>query len=146
MGDKVQGVVVPKWFLAVAVIAVLWNVLGLMAFVAQMMMTDAQMAELPTDQRTLFENMPMWVKVTFAVAVFAGTIGSVGLVMRQKWAMPVLLLSLFGVIGQQTYMFFLSNTIEVMGAANMVLPILVLIVAIALVWFSRRAISEGWLA
>ena len=145
MNDEVQQTEIPKWFLIVSIIALLWNLMGLSAFVMMMLTTEAQMAESLPEKQELYKNTPIWVSIAFALAVIAGTLGSVGLVMRKKWAMPVLILSLLGVIAQQTYMFFLSNTFEVEGSAAMALPILVLIIAIALVWFSKMSIGKNWL-
>jgi hypothetical protein len=139
--------IVPTWFWVVSIIALLWNLMGLLAFVAQMVMlnSEAMMAALPADQQEIYKTIPAWVTIAFTIAVLAGTLGCVGLMMRAKWAFPVLILSLIGVLGQQAYMFFLSDTFKVMGAGAMVMPIVVLIIAILLILFAKSSISKGWL-
>ena len=42
----------------------------------------------------------MWVTGLFAIGVFAGALGTLGLVLRRRWARPLLLLSLVAVILQ----------------------------------------------
>jgi len=41
--------------------------------------------------------------------------------------------------------FFLSDALEVYGSSGMVMPILVLVIAVSLVGFSRSAAAKGWL-
>ena len=135
----------PKWFWSVGGVILLWNLLGLMAYIMQMTMSEAAMAELPADQQELYKNIPMWVTICFTLAVAGGVIGSIGLLMRKKWAMPAFVASLIGILGQNGYMFFLSDTASVMGPGAMVLPVMVVVIAIALVPYSMTCIKKGWL-
>ncbi len=145
--SKSKGASIPTWFWVASGIALLWNLLGLMAFVAQIMMVGSEtaMAALPPEQQELYKAMPSWVNIAFAVAVIAGTIGSVGLLLRAKWAFPVFVLSLLGVLGQQAYMFFLSDTFNVMGMGAVVFPLIVLVIAILLILFAKSSISKRWI-
>ncbi len=118
--------------------------MGLLAFVAGIMTPAEKMSTDPEVQK-LFSNLPAWYYVVFAVAVVAGTLGCVGLLMRAKWALPVLIISLLGVIAQQCYMYFMSDTLNVMGSSAAIMPTVVLIIGIALICFSRMATSKGWL-
>ena len=138
-----QGI--PIWFWIASGLALVWNLLGLMAFVVQVTMSEEALQALPEAQQELYENMPSWVTIAFAVAVIAGVIGCVGLLMKKKWAFPVFVLSLLGILGQQTYMFFLSDTLAVMGMGSIGFPIFVLVVAILLIWFANFATGKRWL-
>lgn len=137
-----QGV--PVWFWIVSVVALLWNLMGLMAFAMQMVSKPEAMSDEPAMQAML-ANLPSWYFIVFGVAVIFGTLGCVGLLMRAKWAFPVFLISLFGILAQQFYMYFLSSTVEVVGPSGLVLPMLVLVIAIALLPFSKMATGKGWL-
>lgn len=139
------GSSIPKWFWILAILALLWNLMGLLAFVAQMMMTEEAMATLPEAQQEIYRNIPAWVKIAFAVAVIGGTIGTILLLMRTKLAIPVLVISLIGVLLQYGYMFFMSNTPSVMGAGAMVLPALVVLISIGLIPYSIFCKSKGFL-
>ncbi len=136
---------VPTWFWVLSVLALLWNLMGVFAYLAEAYMTDETFATLPEAQQALYNARPSWVTGAFATAVFAGTLGSIGLLVRKKWAFPVFVLSLVGVLGQMTYQFFLSNTFEVFGNVFMIMPIAVTLIAIALVFFSRASIQKTWL-
>lgn len=147
--------IVPKWFMSVAVVAVLWNLMGLMAFSASvaiqfattesMATEDLTITNLPDAQRELLQSTPTWATAAFAVAVICGTAGSLLLSFKKKAAVAVLWLSLLGVLVQNTHGFFMSKTLEVYGPQSVVLPIVVVVVAIALVVVATRADREGWL-
>lgn len=136
----------PTWFWIVSIIALLWNLMGVAAFVMQMNMSPDTLAALPPDQQALYTSFPMWVTIAYAVAVFGGALGCLMLVLKKKLAVPLLVLSLLGVIGQMIYMFLLSDTFKVMGQAAMVMPIVVIVVSVLLVLFARLSARRGWLA
>lgn len=140
-----KTVTVPVWFWIVGILALLWNLIGLMAFVAQMMMTEQALAALPEAQQEIYRNIPVWVKIAFGLAVIGGTVGCILLLMRNKLAVPVLALSLLGVLLQYGYMFLMTNTAAVMGADAMVLPAIVVLIAIALIPYSTFCKGKGFL-
>ena len=79
----------PGWFWAVAVLALLWNLFGLAMFYMQVNMTPEQLAQLPEAQRELTQAFPGWVWAVDGVAVVAGTLGSLLLLMRRRLALPL---------------------------------------------------------
>ncbi len=135
-----------RWFWILAIAALVWNLLGVMAYVMQVSMTEEALALLPEDQRVLYETVPAWATAAFAIAVFAGAVGCIALLLRKSWATPLLVLSLAGVLVQMFHSFFLSDALEVYGSSGMVMPILVLVIAVWLVGFSRSAAAKGWLS
>ena len=134
----------PVWFWVVGVIALLWNLMGLMAFVSQRMMTKESLASLPESQQKLYEATPTWVNVVFGIAVISGTLGCVGLLMRKHWAFPVFVVSFIAVLAQMSYVFIMSDTVSVKGESQMVLPVLVTVIAAVLVWYSRFVKIRNW--
>jgi hypothetical protein len=62
----------PKWFWIVCGLALVWNLLGVGAFVAQMAMTAEAMAQLPQVEQDMYAATPGWVNIAFACAVFGG--------------------------------------------------------------------------
>jgi Na+-driven multidrug efflux pump len=134
---------VPKYYQAIAWLALVWNLIGLVAVVAQVAISDAALAELPANQQELIRQTPSWFVACALAAVIFGVAGSLGLVLRKKWAIPAFLLSLVGLIGQQSWMWFFSNTFEVMGPGSWILPTLVMLIAIGLLVFSFA--KKDWL-
>ena len=78
-------VAIPRWFNVVAILAVIWNLLGVMAFVNHMMMTPEMIAALPIAEQNLYATVPLWATAAFAVAVFAGALGSLALLMKKEF-------------------------------------------------------------
>ena len=92
-----------------------------------------------------YENVPAWVTGAFAIAVFAGVFGCVGLLMRKKWATILFVISLIAVIVQSAYNLIIQEFVEVSGE-KMIWPILVFVIALFLVWFSSNATKKGWIS
>ena len=141
LGAKPPGI-----FYWISGAALIWNVLGIFAYYSQVTMSPEALAALPDDQRALYENAPVWVTSAFAIAVNAGAIGCLLLVLRKSLALPVLGVSLAAVLVQMFHNFFPSNAIEVMGIAAMIGPVFVILIGIYLVWFAYDAKRKDWIS
>lgn len=133
-------------FWVIGIIALIWNGLGVMAYLSQAYMTDEMLAALPEAERALYENVPAWVTAAFAIAVFGGTLGCILLLLRKKLAKPVFLISLVGIIVQMIYNLFMSKASEVYGPGGMVMPIMVMLIGVFLLLYSKKCIEKGWLS
>jgi len=133
----------PKWFLPVSILALLWNLLGCAAYISDVMLTPENIAAMDAAQRALYESRPSWAVAATAVAVWGGAAGSLGLILRKRWAALLLELSLAGVIVQDIGLFFLSGVDA--GTAVMAMQGMVLLIAIGLVVLSRKAIAQRWI-
>jgi len=134
-----------KWFYVVSAIAFVWNLLGVAAYIVHVRMTQADIAALPEAEQLLYASAPAWATGAFAFAVFGGTLGCLGLLLRKRWAFPLFVLSLLGIIAQRIYDLFFSNVLEVYGPGSMIMPALVLIIAVYLIFFARSSSAKGWL-
>ncbi len=135
----------PGWFKLVAGLAVAWNLLGVVAYIAQTMMTPEAFAAMSPAEQDLYTSTPAWATGAFAIAVFGGAAGSLLLFLRKALAESILVLSLAGVVVQMFHSFFMSNAFEVYGPGGAIMPVLVLLIAIALVWLARSAKTKGWI-
>ena len=135
----------PTWFWVVGVIALIWNLMGVFAYIAQVTMSPETLQALPENERALYESTPAWATGAFAIAVWAGALGCVLLLLRRRWAATILIISLIGIAVQMYHAFFISNSIEVFGPGGMIMPVMIIVIAFFLVWFSRKASANGWL-
>ena len=135
----------PRSFWIISGIALVWNLLGVMAYVMHVTMSDEARAALPAAEQALYENVPAWATSAFAIAVFAGALGCVAMLLRKTWAIPLLLASLLGAVAQNIHSFFMSDVLAVYGPGSAVMPAVVIIIGIALVFYARTAHSRGWL-
>ena len=136
----------PKWFRPVAIVALLWNLLGCAAYLGDVMMSPADLAKLPEAQQALYASRPAWSISATAIAVWGGAAGCVGLIMRKRWATWLLAASLAGVIVQNVWLFVLSDAARQTGAVAFVLQGVVFVVSVALLVLARKASAQGWLA
>ncbi|MFT5500484.1 MAG: hypothetical protein ACI88G_000614 [Woeseiaceae bacterium] len=136
----------PRSFYLIGGFALLWNLLGVMAYVGQVTMTEEVLNALPEAQRLLYETVPSWATAAFAIAVNGGALGCLLLLLRKALATPVLIASLAGVIVQMFHSFFMSNSMEVYGPGGMIMPIGVVVVSVYLVWYSMDVKKKGWVS
>ncbi len=129
----------PMWFLVISIIALIWNFLGVMAYLGQAMMSNEVLKQLPEADQEMYTNLPSWYIGAFAVAVFAGVTGCLALIIRKKWAFYVLLISLIAALVQMYYLVF------VLKMGNAMTP-MIIVVGIVLVWLANHANKKGWLS
>ncbi|GAB1595546.1 hypothetical protein [Lysobacter claricitrinus] len=126
----------PKWLRPVAIVAVLWNVLGCLAFAADARISASDIARMPIEQQHLYAARPGWSVVGTAVAVIAGVLGSVALTQPHRIAWPLLLASLIGVLVQDAGLVIASGGMPATPALAM--QGLVLVIAIVLALLAHR--------
>ncbi len=137
----------PVWFWIVSVLALLWNLMGVMNYLGTAFMKEAIMAEMTAEQVSLMESTPAWVTAAFAIAVWFGAAGCIGLLLRKKWAKSALGMSLIGVLVQTGYGFFMTNASEVYGQTEaVIIPAMVIIIGVFLVFFARLAERRTWIS
>ncbi len=132
----------PIWFWIVAALALVWNLMGVGAYLNQMTM---DLAALPDAQRGFYASIPAWATAAFAIAVFGGALGSAALLLRQRWAIPTLVVSLLGVVVQVFHSLVLGNGLEIFGTAALAIPSLTLVIGAALIGFAIMSKNRAWL-
>jgi len=135
----------PTWFWVVSVIALLWNLMGVFSYLTQAYTSIEQLEAMSQAELALFEGQPAWVTGAFAIAVFGGTLASIALLLRKKWAKSVFILSFIAAIAQFIHWLFMTNSMEVYGVQVYVMPILVVILGIYEIFFAKQGIQKGWL-
>ena len=136
----------PATFWIISVVALLWNLLGMMAFFVQLMLTDEAIAALPEAERALYEATPGWLNIVYGIAVIAGTLGSISLIIKKSWAIPLFLVSLVAVLLQMSYSIFLTDAYSVYGFQSLVMPILVILISAFLWYYAKQCEAKGWLS
>lgn len=132
----------PAWYWLAAVAALLFELTGAYLFTNSLMLDPAT---LPLDQRAVFEATPQWMTVAWAVAIGAGVIGAVGLLMRRRFAEPLLLISLIAVLLQFSGIFLVRQLRELTPEDHLIVPVVILLLAYAIWQMSKLAKRRGWL-
>jgi len=134
----------PKWYLPVTILALVWNLIGCAAYLSDVTLTPEDIAAMDQTQQALYNSRPVWAVAATALAVWAGAAGCIGLILRKGWSLPLLVVSLAGVIVQDIGLFVLSGVDA--GPAVMGMQGVVLLIAIGLVVLARKAIERRWIA
>jgi hypothetical protein len=121
-------------FTVIGLALLLWNLIGVAAFIMQY----------TADLATLAKSDAYTARI-FAVAVGAGTLGAVMLLMRRAVAAPLFGLSVIGVAVQFGYSFFGTDLLTVKGTGAAVFPAVILAVAVGQMLYAGRKRAKGLL-
>lgn len=136
---------VPLWYWAVAVVALLWNLVGCAAFAGEVFAQEAMMESMTDAQKEWARSTPGWIYFVYFLAVATGVVGSIGLLLRQRWTVAMFALSLAAILIQMLYTMVIAGGLQVMGTGAAVLPCTVILLAAIFLWFSWFARGKGWL-
>ncbi len=138
---------VPVVFWIIAVIAIIWNAMGVNQYLQQAYQTDAFKAGMPSEEALeMAINTPSWAMSAFAVAVFFGLLASIALILKKRLAIPLFLISLIGIIVQMIHNVFISDSVELMGSIAIIFPIIILVIGVFLYFYSKRSMANGWIS
>ena len=126
----------PRAYWWIAVLALVWNLIGLAMFFSQMLMDGTQVMQLSEAQRAVYLATPGWVNLAFAFAVIAGVLGAL---------VPMFAISLLALLVQVVGGYLVTPAWAAYGAAGLALPGLLLVVALLLWRYARGCRAGGWL-
>jgi hypothetical protein len=135
-------------FWVIAGVLLVWNIIGLMFYYQQSTLTPEIMMDLglTPQQMAHITNTPAWGHSGYAIAVNAGVLGAILLLLRKAWAIPMFVISLVGALVQDLDAFILRDAIEAWGTSGIALPLIVIVVCGFEIWYSRSAKAKGWLS
>jgi hypothetical protein len=136
---------VAKWYWVASAVALLWALMGCFAYWSQVTMSAADLAQLPQSQQDIWKAMPKWVIGAYAIAVWSALLGVIGLLLRRRWARPLLLLSIAGIIGQFGWTFLATDLLRAQGMSAAAFPLFILLAGLAMLWLATTAAARGWL-
>lgn len=127
--------------------ALIWNLFGLIVYYMQVSASPEELAAAYSAEQVEFMlATPKWATSAFAIAVNAGVLGSLFLLLRKAWAIPLFVISLVAVLLQNLNTFVLNDALAVFGATPAIIQSTILIIAVALIWYSRSAKVKGWVS
>ena len=131
-------------FWAISIVFLLWNLAGLAAFLLEAVAPELLTETFNDAQMAQYNSRPGWYMYNFAVAVFAGTLAAVLLLLRKKFALVLAVISLVAVIISTVYTVS-SGGLDIVETTDKVLFYSVLIIDVIMVIFTRHAISRRWI-
>ena len=132
MGEFV-GAQPPAWLRIVGGLGLLWNLIGVYFYLMRV-------GVVPGGAAAEMSGGPAWVTAAFAVSVFGGLLGCIGLLLLKSWSRSLLALSLLAVLAQD----YVVVSAGISGNA-LAMPAFVTVIAIALAWIAHMGVKRGWL-
>jgi len=132
-------------FLVIAILALIWNLIGVLNFIGTAFMRETLAESYTPAETELFLALPAWYLIFFGIATMAGLFASITMLMHKKSTVLLFLISLLAVLVTQAYWLLGTNIMEVMGTVALIMPIVVIVIAIFLYLYSKRAQKRGLL-
>jgi hypothetical protein len=117
--------------------------MGAFDYLATQLRLDFYMSQFTQEQLDYFYGFPAWAVAGWAFAVWSGLAGSVGLLARRKWAVWAFAVSIAGMFVSSIYTLLLSEGAQMMGAGGMIFTVIIWLVAIFLLLYSRAQAKRG---
>jgi len=133
-------------FWVISGLALVWNLIGVINYLGQVLMTDEVLKSLPKEQQLMYQDVPSWVTAAFAVAVFSGTVGAIFLLLKKKVSSIFFKLSFVGIIIQMTYGLLISENTNSYGPLCLVMPLMIIAIGGYLIWYSKKAAKHRWIS
>jgi hypothetical protein len=133
---------VAAWFMVAAVASLLFMGLGCISYLMHVLANPAAM---PLDQRAAYEAEPVWVTGAYAVAVWVGLAGAIFLLLKNKIAEWLLLVSLVAVLVWLAGLVLVSSLRESLSANDLIVAMVVAALTWTIYWFARHSRQRGWL-
>lgn len=138
---------IPTIFWVVGGLLTLWGAMGVFACVQQFRLGADAMGPASDYDRTLYAALPGWYNYVYAVAVGAGFLGGLALLMRAGVARMLFIVSLVAVVLQFGWLFGTTDLIAQKGAVAVVpFPLFIAAVAVFGVWYAGHAARRGWIS
>lgn len=143
-GTELQKVHGSFWL--IALFSLLWNAGGAANLATQMAMGAEMYPKLSEGQLALIKERPIWATAGFALAMIAGLLGSLLLLLRRALSLKLFILSLIGVLVVMAH----GAMVIVSGVSFTTTEIVMYFIGqtllgLFLVWYTKFAIGRDWL-
>jgi hypothetical protein len=127
----------------VGVLSLVWNFMGVFDYLATQLDAEFYLSQFTPEQLSYFQSFPAWMVAGWALGVWGAFAGSIGLLLRQRWAVWAFAVSIAGMVVSSIYSFGLSDGAEVMGSGSVVFTVVIWVVAILLLVYARTQARNG---
>jgi hypothetical protein len=133
----------PTHLWIIGAVALLWNLMGAFNYLATHLELESYMSQFTEEQLAYYTSFPKWVVAFWAFGVWGAFAGTIGLLLRKKWAVWAYVISCTGMVFTTIYNFGLTNGAAIMGPGAMFFTALIWIVALFLLWYAWAMAKRG---
>jgi hypothetical protein len=132
------------WHLwAVGILSLVWNAMGGMDYTMTHVHNAAWLAAMSPEQRQWVDSFPIWATSCWAFGVWGAIAGSVLLLMRSRWAVPVFAISVLGLIGSHFYQYTSNAPAGLNTGTGTIFAAVLALVAVALLVYALQMRKRG---
>lgn len=129
------------WHLwVVGVVTLLWNSVGGFSYTMTRLGKLADLG-MTADQIAYFESYPIWANTVWAMGVWGAIAGSILLLMRSRFAVSALVISVVGLVGTSLYQHILTETPE--SLQSWPLSIAIWATTLFMLWYAGKMRRDG---
>ena len=131
-------------FWILAIVFVIWNLIGCRMYVMEMTMSDKAYAEaFGSEVAAVRDVFPVWGLSAYAIAVWSGLLAAILFLLRRRLSALIFPLSLFAAIISFIPSFVNATLREAYGPTFWVMPAIVTFIGIVEVIYSRKQATKG---
>ncbi len=124
----------------IGVVTLLWNSIGAYSYTMTRMGKLADLGMSAADI-AYFDSYPVWANSLWALGVWGALFGSILLLLRSRWAVTSLVVSVIGLVGTSIYQHILTQTPE--NLQSPLLAIMIWVITLALLFYALRMRMAG---
>jgi len=130
-------------FWVVGLLMLIWNIMGILNFFMQM--NANTVLSFPESHQAIINGRPLWATGGFAIAVFAGAIGCLLLLLKKSFSLYVFILSFIGVNITMIHTINIATSVNFSSFEILMMILSPLISAAFLIWYAKLANTKNWL-
>lgn len=136
----------PRWFVAVAILLLLWALAGVASFAGHALVGEKLAAEQGAWDLAYHRALPAWFAWDYAVATLAALAAAIALLARSRLAVLLYVVSLVAVVIQFGYVFSATDLMTHKGAAaTLPFPLFIAAMGVVQIVVARLAARRGWI-
>ena len=121
-------------------LTLLWNAVGVMSYLMTELGQLEALGMTPT-QIAYFDTFPAWATAVWALGVWGAFLCSLLLLLRSRWAVPAIVISVVGLVGTTIFQNFVTTVPADMR--NLGLDLTIWATTLFLLWYAFRMRREG---
>jgi uncharacterized membrane protein YhaH (DUF805 family) len=133
------------WFWTVAIIFLLWNLIGLGFLTTEILAPELLIDSLNQEQLEFYNNRPSWYLFNYGIAVLTALFAAIAVLFKRKMAVLLSLISLLTIFISTAYNLN-AGVWDMMNRSDQFFFILVPLLGLLLWVFARNVNSKGWLS
>ena len=140
-----EAIKTPWHLWMVGILMLVWTAGGAFDYVMTQTRNASYLSQFTPQQLTYFYGFPSWVIAGWAIGVWGGVVGSLLLLFRSRWAVLAFWLSLLAILATALHTLILAEVTlpKIAGTFALIFTIVIILFAVAVIWYAHRMRSCG---